>query len=715
MTTEVLTGYTEQDTPNRLSETASAVTITGLANNENVFLYKDFGAGYFTTSFSVFGNFTVTSSSGVNSAFACGVNDQPVAWVTASGTDNGLIFNTVEPGGGVIQVTLRQKNAGVQTYSTLPVFSGAFNTTYYYDFRRIPSLGQYGSIWIGIYSDAARTSLIDSLAFSLTGSHTYQYFCPVQSLNNGLTVTHSGTNANITLATPVEGVNLTAFTKVDPNTRFVSYVDSIVATTLNTNETAYDYKDYGVDYFSASYIVSGAVNVTAFGGGTGQMFNVLSMVNTLGHANLTNNLQGIAVNWISATTYSLKAREVSGATEYLSAASNTLTVGVPYWVQISRDVTVGTYGTLYVKIFRDPSYSMQAGSTISVTLHASVSFQYLNAAQSYNTGTSRNSSFTIGGLNETRKGALVFTTDDSLISVSAGMKFISSIAFTSEDAVVAITATKNSPLISVNFTTDPADVAISGAYKFVGTTGFTAADANVYVSAHVPTSAALSLTLEAAAVSVFAAVSATVEPFGVKIRHRTTGVAITGLTTVYLTVNQPSTGLKFDFNSNTFASSPVTPALVLNEVSASNMPGLYRSDVTTTLWSGWVEFEATYNDGTYTYSYSGEAYYTSGTRANGSWSVVENLAISAIKADTALLVTTVPTAAENAAAVWTRALEGSLTAEQMQRLLLSVLAGKVSGAGTGTEVFRDIGDTKARVTVTTDPSGNRTAVVRDGA
>lgn len=43
----------------------------------------------------------------------------------------------------------------------------------------------------------------------------------------------------------------------------------------------------------------------------------------------------------------------------------------------------------------------------------------------------------------------------------------------------------------------------------------------------------------------------------------------------------------------------------------------------------------------------------------------------------------------------------------------SVLFGKISGAGTVTEVFRDIADAKDRVTVTVDASGNRTATVLD--
>ncbi len=66
-----------------------------------------------------------------------------------------------------------------------------------------------------------------------------------------------------------------------------------------------------------------------------------------------------------------------------------------------------------------------------------------------------------------------------------------------------------------------------------------------------------------------------------------------------------------------------------------------------------------------------------------------------------------------AAAVWAQVIEGSITAEQALRLYNAILGSKVSGAGTGTETFRDAGDTKNRVVVTVDGSGNRTAVARD--
>jgi hypothetical protein len=64
-------------------------------------------------------------------------------------------------------------------------------------------------------------------------------------------------------------------------------------------------------------------------------------------------------------------------------------------------------------------------------------------------------------------------------------------------------------------------------------------------------------------------------------------------------------------------------------------------------------------------------------------------------------------------AVWAKIVDGSLTAEKSIRLLNAVLGGKVTGAGTGTEVFRNPDDTKDRVTAEVDASGNRTDVVTD--
>ena len=61
------------------------------------------------------------------------------------------------------------------------------------------------------------------------------------------------------------------------------------------------------------------------------------------------------------------------------------------------------------------------------------------------------------------------------------------------------------------------------------------------------------------------------------------------------------------------------------------------------------------------------------------------------------------------------AIETGFTLRQALRVIAAAVGGKVSGSGTGTEVFRDIADLKNRITATVDSSGNRTAITVDAA
>ena len=55
------------------------------------------------------------------------------------------------------------------------------------------------------------------------------------------------------------------------------------------------------------------------------------------------------------------------------------------------------------------------------------------------------------------------------------------------------------------------------------------------------------------------------------------------------------------------------------------------------------------------------------------------------------------------------------TLEKRIRLFASALLAKVSGMGTNAPIFRNVTDTKARITATTDSSGNRSVVTLDGS
>ncbi len=81
------------------------------------------------------------------------------------------------------------------------------------------------------------------------------------------------------------------------------------------------------------------------------------------------------------------------------------------------------------------------------------------------------------------------------------------------------------------------------------------------------------------------------------------------------------------------------------------------------------------------------------------------------------LLDALPTAVENANALLDLAsgVETGLTPRQSLRLMAAVLLGKASGLETTTAVYRDIGDSKDRITATVDVDGNRSAVTLDAS
>ena len=72
-----------------------------------------------------------------------------------------------------------------------------------------------------------------------------------------------------------------------------------------------------------------------------------------------------------------------------------------------------------------------------------------------------------------------------------------------------------------------------------------------------------------------------------------------------------------------------------------------------------------------------------------------------------------PTPEEVANAVWQHLTEGTYTAEEVLRLITAAMAGKVTGADSSTIRFRDLADTKDRITAQVDDKGNRTALSYD--
>jgi hypothetical protein len=109
----------------------------------------------------------------------------------------------------------------------------------------------------------------------------------------------------------------------------------------------------------------------------------------------------------------------------------------------------------------------------------------------------------------------------------------------------------------------------------------------------------------------------------------------------------------------------------------------------------------------YTITFENGAYAVNLTGANNNVSDVVNLnSVSIRSANSAGLIE---------GSISEQVVEGSTTVQEAMRLILSAMAGKLSGAGGTTVTIRDIDDTKDRIVATVDANGNRTAITLDAS
>jgi len=73
-----------------------------------------------------------------------------------------------------------------------------------------------------------------------------------------------------------------------------------------------------------------------------------------------------------------------------------------------------------------------------------------------------------------------------------------------------------------------------------------------------------------------------------------------------------------------------------------------------------------------------------------------------------------PTASENAAAVWSRVIEG-MQADEIVRILLAANVGRTTGVGTATERYKSLDGLTDRITVSFDENNNRITVNLNGS
>lgn len=182
MAVENFTTYAEVNPNSHISKTATRATSTTLGRDETAYLYKDKTAGFFAGDFehlvTTYLSSTDTNGRGGVWMISNDLGDRRTLTVDAKDY-LGLFWAEI---GGLYYLYLTKLDSA----GTLSDPSSALSitTNYYLKIVRDESIGTYGKIYCYIYSNLARTTLVDTLEIELSEKLDFRYIYAAQSYND---------------------------------------------------------------------------------------------------------------------------------------------------------------------------------------------------------------------------------------------------------------------------------------------------------------------------------------------------------------------------------------------------------------------------------------------------------------------------------------------------------------------------------------------------
>ena len=187
------TGYSDEvDTSSKMTQTASTITITAVAGNQDAYLADDSVSASFVDDYAVRGKFTVTATTGSGEKFyiwALCDSMNEIGDLIAANTD--LHCLSWEDG----KMVLTERNGASSTTSTSSVIGtdGVFSedTPYWWRVVRDMSVGSNGTLYAYFYSDSQYMEFIEKLTVTLTEDNDFDNLYACSSAGNGSTETIS--------------------------------------------------------------------------------------------------------------------------------------------------------------------------------------------------------------------------------------------------------------------------------------------------------------------------------------------------------------------------------------------------------------------------------------------------------------------------------------------------------------------------------------------
>lgn len=182
MGVENFTTYTEVDPNSRVTVTATRVTATAITANEDAYVYKDAGVAHFA------GNFEHWLETLIDDVNPAATGQTWGYWGLSNNLDDFkglydgdfelLVLLSAVTSVGVYRWYLREVDSGGNLYQD--VWTAANEAAYedtllYWKVIRDESVGTYGTLYAYMYSDAARTVLVDTLQVALHEKMDFRY------------------------------------------------------------------------------------------------------------------------------------------------------------------------------------------------------------------------------------------------------------------------------------------------------------------------------------------------------------------------------------------------------------------------------------------------------------------------------------------------------------------------------------------------------------
>lgn len=260
MANQDLTTWTETDGAGVLTVTSAKVTGALQTYTTATYLSKDLGAGYLSGDFTF--NFTLYNA--IDSANNATVLHYPLivsnvlaGYQTHINDDNDLMSVGWKQSTGEI-LLIEWDGATGQSTS----YVGADDTIYYCTFRRDESVGTYGTIYLDIYSNSGRTTLLSSLSRLIQGStKDYRYVQLTVSRDDGTS------NSDKRWSGYVEDVDLDATPVATISSVDSPVLDAEAGNSLTTTNYALDIDDVTIqDVTTGNYEIDVSASLSGTSG-----------------------------------------------------------------------------------------------------------------------------------------------------------------------------------------------------------------------------------------------------------------------------------------------------------------------------------------------------------------------------------------------------------------------------------------------------------------